>query len=591
MPETYSGLVTFQRDAEPRDAVRERCDVLPGATVRRSARGRFRPIRGGSRRASGRRSGSGENPTGRPSGGLRASATSSTRPRRRTTTAASRTASIGRLAFGGGISCCRPCWFARHSRPAGQASQRGVAGRADFAAQFHQRLVEPSGIAPRQHGLGHRPENPLAFGRSRVAVVGQQPAQEPQRVGLQDRLAGVEGDREDGPGRVAADARQAADDLRIAGKAAAVLGHDDPGRLVELPRPAVIAQPFPQPQDLVLVGRRGPRSWATPPGIARSSLDRRHLRLLEHDLAHPDRVGIAVSPPGQSPGVASVPGQQPPPERPPPGASGMSMIAFQLFSLLFPRSAWEPAESDAPRRMCDDRAICSHDGRFDSFCNLQFAILNFATNPVARLAHHLRRDALHVDRRGGAAGAGRSLEEHLLQRDVLRPVGTVPRRRPGAVQARRRACPPPRPGAAGRCRPRRKASPGGQSAANSRKRRGRRDVGRPAGGLGNRFGHRLLGWPGPNHQRRQMPRLAQVPRHGGIALGGPKLRRPARARIDDRKAAFQADLSDDLLPQPCGLPRARALGSGPPATRCPAAGAVRDSGRPRAWPWGRPAGC
>ena len=36
------------------------------------------------------------------------------------------------------------------------------------------------------------------------------------------------------------------DGRQIAGKAAAAFGHDDAGRLMELPRPAIVAQPFPQ---------------------------------------------------------------------------------------------------------------------------------------------------------------------------------------------------------------------------------------------------------------------------------------------------------------------------------------------------------
>ena len=125
----------------------------------------------------------------------------------------------------------------------------------------------------------------------------------------------VEGDGEDGPGRVAADAGQAAQLVQPAGEAAAVTAANQLRRLVKLPRTAVIAQPFPQPQDLMLA-RRGERRHAGQRGqkTVEIRLHRRHLRLLKHDLAQPDAVRIAAAPPGQIAGVPGIPGQQPTPE-------------------------------------------------------------------------------------------------------------------------------------------------------------------------------------------------------------------------------------------------------------------------------------
>ena len=176
------------------------------------------------------------------------------------------------LRFGGGISCCRPCWFARHSTATGQSAQRGDRGvQTSLPNSISAWLNRP---APRRGStsLGRRPQKPLAFAAVRVAGVGQQPAQDPQGVGFEDRLAGVEGDREDRPGRIAADARQAAHDCGIAGELAAMLGHDDLGGLVQLPRTAIIAQPFPQAQHLVLVGPGKRLDRGKPmPEIARST--------------------------------------------------------------------------------------------------------------------------------------------------------------------------------------------------------------------------------------------------------------------------------------------------------------------------------
>ena len=78
-----------------------------------------------------------------------------------------------------------------------------------------------------------------------------------------------------------------------------------------------------------------------------------------------------------------------------------------------------------------------------------------------------------------------------------------------------------------------------------------------------------------------MPCGVQMSGHGRVAIGRPEFRRPARAGIDDRKSGFEVQFADDSLGRRRGLRRARALGSGPSATRCPAAGAVRDSDRPR----------
>ena len=212
-------------------------------------------------------------------------------------------------------------------------------------------------------------------------------------------------------------------------------------------------------------------------------------------------------------------------------------------------------------------------------------------NPVARLAHHFRRDALHVDRRGRAAGTGRSLEEHLLQRDVLRPVRTVPRRRPRAVQPdtgrahrggqvqRARVGADEQPARGGPVRPVRVSDVGGATRAE------------PAAARATSSAIACSRRTAPHHQRRHLPHLAQVARHGGVTLGGPKFRRPAGAGIDDRKSVFQSEPAESSLRRPRGLLRARAPGTARPATRFPAAGAVPDSGPPRASSSDRRARC
>ena len=196
----------------------------------------------------------------------------STRPRRRTSTAASETFSNLRPRLGTRDLVLQPALPGTTELRNRASIAAGRPSAADFAAQFHQGLVEAADVARGQHGLGRRPKQFLAGRRRGLAVVGQQPAEDPHGIGLQDRPPLVEGDGEDRPRRVAADARQPLDGLRIGGKAAVVFGDDSPGRLMKLPCAAIVAQSFPEAQDLLLIGfRQGAESWARRPGNAGST--------------------------------------------------------------------------------------------------------------------------------------------------------------------------------------------------------------------------------------------------------------------------------------------------------------------------------
>ncbi len=89
---------------------------------------------------------------------------------------------------------------------------------------------------------------------------------------------------------------------------------------MELPRAAVIAEALPEPQHLGL-GRgcqRGDRRQGLRESLEVRN-DRGDLRLLEHDFAQPDVVGVASAPPGEVAGVTGVPGEQTAAECAPPG--------------------------------------------------------------------------------------------------------------------------------------------------------------------------------------------------------------------------------------------------------------------------------
>ena len=80
---------------------------------------------------------------------------------------------------------------------------------------------------------------------------------------------------------------------------------------MELAGAAVVAEPFPEPQDILFgsLGQAFDRRKADEEP-AEKFLDPFHLGLLEHDFAHPDAVGIPVFPPGQAAAGPAIPGEQ-----------------------------------------------------------------------------------------------------------------------------------------------------------------------------------------------------------------------------------------------------------------------------------------
>jgi hypothetical protein len=84
-----------------------------------------------------------------------------------------------------------------------------------------------------------------------------------------------------------------------------------PGGLVQAAGPAIVAQAFPQAQHVLFLRRgevlhRGKRGQEA----LEKGHHRRHLGLLEHDLADPNGIRIAGTPPGQIAAMTGKPGQQ-----------------------------------------------------------------------------------------------------------------------------------------------------------------------------------------------------------------------------------------------------------------------------------------
>lgn len=181
-----------------------------------------------------------------------------------------------------------------------------VPRRADRRAQVHEALVVVAGSLGRHRG-GRKLGEAAAPGGARGVVEGMDPRQDSRDVPVDDGEPVPERDRPDRARRVSPDAGERRDLLGPLGKAPAVLAHDGARRLVQRTRPGVVAEAGPEREDVVERGRReGHRrreSRQPPLPVRQHGLE---TRLLRHDLADPDRVGITRPPPRQIPRVAAV---------------------------------------------------------------------------------------------------------------------------------------------------------------------------------------------------------------------------------------------------------------------------------------------
>ena len=180
---------------------------------------------------------------------------------------------------------------------AGRAARRGR--RAQRRAELDQALVEITGIrglGKRGHQLpGVSPRRVRARCGLDVVVDRVEPSQHARDVAVDDRRAFAERDRRDRTGGVAADpgyrAKLRRGPRQVADRARAV---------PQVARSRVVAEPAPRREHVVERGtgkRRCGRELRHPPVPVRD--DGRDPGLLQHDLADPDRVRIACSPPRQ----------------------------------------------------------------------------------------------------------------------------------------------------------------------------------------------------------------------------------------------------------------------------------------------------
>src|SRR5690606_18330558 len=113
-------------------------------------------------------------------------------------------------------------------------------------------------------------------------------------VAVENGLALAEGKGDDGGSSRAADAGQLLHRREILGKAAAVLAHDALRRGMQVARARIVAKTAPVLQHLVLRSLRqaGDIGEAADETLVVAD-DGGDLRLLQHDLGHPDGVRVA----------------------------------------------------------------------------------------------------------------------------------------------------------------------------------------------------------------------------------------------------------------------------------------------------------
>ncbi len=181
-----------------------------------------------------------------------------------------------------------------------QATRRR--GRADGGADVHEALVVVSGVGGGHERARQRPQLASARALERVHA-----GEDTLHVAVDDRHRPPERDRRDRAGGVRAEAGEPAEELRLLGQASAEPRDDLLRRAVEHARAPIVAEPRPRGEDVVerRVGQRAHRRKPLHPRLP--VLDhRRHPRLLEHDLRHPDRVRIPGPAPRQIATVAAV---------------------------------------------------------------------------------------------------------------------------------------------------------------------------------------------------------------------------------------------------------------------------------------------
>ena len=133
----------------------------------------------------------------------------------------------------------------------------------------------------------------LCLRQGRMQIV--QPCHHPLHVAIEDGMGQIERDRGNGGGGIGADSGEFEQRCVIGRKNTVMLGHYGARAFQKVARPRVVAKARPFPHHIRILCRR----QITHRGPARDEAseiltDRGNCGLLQHDLAHPDRVGIGL---------------------------------------------------------------------------------------------------------------------------------------------------------------------------------------------------------------------------------------------------------------------------------------------------------
>ena len=168
----------------------------------------------------------------------------------------------------------------------------GVARRADQRAELHPRLVGGAGPVARQPFVGAALEFLPRGGPADVVGQGEQAGKDADHVAVEhgERLA--EGEGRDGGDGVGPQAGEGGERGGIGRQAPAVVAHEDLRGSVDLAGAGIVAEAFPQLED-VPEGGGGQRGGIGKPGEKAPEIghDGVYPRLLQHDFRDPDGVG------------------------------------------------------------------------------------------------------------------------------------------------------------------------------------------------------------------------------------------------------------------------------------------------------------
>ena len=187
----------------------------------------------------------------------------------------------------------RPSRNATQSAATGHSRHARLRTRAYGRAEIHDRLRVVARRAPRGVQASASDHSRRSTrGSPGIALDAELAREHALHVAVEDRVPLVARQRQDRAGRRAPDARQRHDRCRASPGIAAVPRDDHLRGALQVARARVVAEPGPQVQHLVdrRCGERSRRPGNAPMNASKYGIDRRDLRLLQHDLGDPHAV-------------------------------------------------------------------------------------------------------------------------------------------------------------------------------------------------------------------------------------------------------------------------------------------------------------